>query len=41
MNGKIVLHRLDLDKSALVVVYMVKGVAGNVDTPFNRLFTPT
>jgi nicotinamidase-related amidase len=25
-------------RSALVVVHMVKGVAGNVDTPFNRLF---
>src|SRR5580700_1143272 len=25
-------------RSALVVVHMVRGVAGNVDTPFNRLF---
>jgi nicotinamidase-related amidase len=25
-------------RSALVVVHTVKGVAGNVDTPFNRLF---
>ena len=29
---------LDPARSALVVVHMVKGVAGTVDTPFNRLF---
>lgn len=38
MNGKIALNRLDPNKTALVVVHMVKGVAGEVDTPFNRLF---
>jgi nicotinamidase-related amidase len=38
MNGKIGLDRLDPNKTALVVVHMVKGVAGDVDTPFNRLF---
>jgi hypothetical protein len=29
---------LDPARSALVVVHMVKGVAGKVDTPFNHLF---
>ena len=29
---------LDPARTALVVIHMVKGVAGNVDTPFNRLF---
>src|SRR5579863_3773607 len=29
---------LDPARTALVVVHMVKGVAGEVDTPFNRLF---
>ena len=38
MNGKVVLDRLDPNKTSLAVVHMVKGVAGNVDTPFNRLF---
>jgi nicotinamidase-related amidase len=38
MHGKIALDRLDPNKTALVVVHMVKGVAGDVDTPFNRLF---
>ena len=38
MNGTIGLDRLDPNKTALVVVHMVKGVAGDVDTPFNRLF---
>jgi nicotinamidase-related amidase len=38
MNGKVVLDSLDPNKTALGVVHMVKGVAGNVDTPFNRLF---
>ena len=38
MNGKLALDKLDPNKTALVVVHMVKGVAGEVDTPFNRLF---
>ena len=32
------MNMLDPARSALVVVHMVKGVAGKVDTPFNRLF---
>ena len=32
------MSKLDPNKTALVVVHMVKGVAGEVDTPFNRLF---
>ncbi len=31
---------LDPARTALVVVHMVKGVAGEVDTPFNRIFRP-
>ena len=38
MNDKIALDRLDPARTALVVVHMAKGVAGPVDTPFNRLF---
>lgn len=38
MNGKIALGKIDSNKTALLVVHMVKGVAGEVDTPFNRLF---
>ena len=38
MNGQLALDKLDSNKTALVVVHMVKGVAGEVDTPFNRLF---
>lgn len=38
MNKNVALDRLDPNKTALVLVHMVKGVAGNVDTPFNRLF---
>ena len=38
MNEKIALDRLDPARTALVVVHMAKGVAGQVDTPFNRLF---
>jgi len=38
MSGKIALNGLDPARTALVVVHMVKGVAGEVDTPFNRLF---
>jgi nicotinamidase-related amidase len=30
--------RLDPARTALLVVHMAKGVAGEVDTPFNRLF---
>ena len=33
MNG-----RLEPARTALVLVHMVNGVAGDVDTPFNRLF---
>jgi nicotinamidase-related amidase len=29
---------LDPSRTALLVVHMVKGAAGQVDTPFNRLF---
>ncbi|HEV3311832.1 MAG TPA: isochorismatase family cysteine hydrolase, partial [Chloroflexota bacterium] len=32
------MDRLDPARTALVVVHMVKGVAGDVDTPFNRIF---
>jgi len=32
------MDKLDPARTALVVVHMVKGVAGEVDTPFNRLF---
>jgi len=32
------MDRLDPDRTALVAVHMAKGVAGDVDTPFNRLF---
>jgi biuret amidohydrolase len=32
------MDRLDPARTALVVVHMAKGVAGDVDTPFNRLF---
>ena len=32
------MDRLDPARTALVVVHMVKGVAGEVDTPFNRIF---
>ena len=38
MNGKVALDKLDPNKTALVVVHMVKGVVDEVDTPFNRLF---
>ena len=38
MNEKIALEGLDPARTALVVVHMAKGVAGPVDTPFNRLF---
>lgn len=38
MDGKIALDGLDPSRTALLVVHMVKGVAGDVDTPFNRLF---
>jgi|HubBroStandDraft_5_1064220.scaffolds.fasta_scaffold342339_2 nicotinamidase-related amidase len=32
------MDRLDPARTALVLVHMVKGVAGDVDTPFSRLF---
>jgi nicotinamidase-related amidase len=32
------MDRLDPARTALVVAHMAKGVAGQVDTPFNRLF---
>jgi hypothetical protein len=32
------MQRLDPARTALLVVHMAKGVAGQVDTPFNRLF---
>ena len=32
------MDRLDPARTALVIVHMTKGVAGDVDTPFNRLF---
>jgi nicotinamidase-related amidase len=38
MSAKNALNGLDPARTALVVVHMVKGVAGEVDTPFNRLF---
>src|SRR6266567_371460 len=37
-TGGIPMDRLDLARTALVLVHMVKGVAGKVDTPFNRIF---
>src|SRR5580692_5797649 len=38
MKKETPMDTLDPSKTALVVVHMVKGVAGDVDTPFNRLF---
>jgi biuret amidohydrolase len=38
MKKDTAMDRLDPARTALVVVHMVKGVAGEVDTPFNRLF---
>ena len=32
------MERLDPARTALVVVHMAKGAAGDVDTPFNRMF---
>ena len=32
------MDKLDPTRTALVLVHMAKGVAGPVDTPFNRLF---
>jgi len=32
------MDRLDPARTALLLVHMAKGVAGDVDTPFNRLF---
>jgi hypothetical protein len=36
MSAKIAFNGLDPARTALLVVHMVKGVAGEVDTPFNR-----
>ncbi len=38
MSTRIALSGLDPARTALLVVHMVKGVAGEVDTPFSRLF---
>jgi nicotinamidase-related amidase len=38
MSGKIAFNWLDPARTALVVAHMVKGVAGEVVTPFNQLF---
>ena len=38
MSGKIAFNGLDPTRTALVVAHMVKGVAGEVVTPFSRLF---
>jgi biuret amidohydrolase len=38
MKKDISMDKLDPARTALVVVHMVKGVAGEVDTPFNRIF---
>jgi hypothetical protein len=38
MSAKIAFNGLDPERTALVVVHMVKGVAGEVVTPFSRLF---
>jgi nicotinamidase-related amidase len=38
MKKDTAMERLDPARTALVAVHMVKGVAGEVDTPFNRLF---
>jgi biuret amidohydrolase len=38
MSAKIAFNGLDPARTALLVVHMVKGVAGEVDTHFNRLF---
>ncbi|HMD15067.1 MAG TPA: hypothetical protein VKH18_00265, partial [Terriglobales bacterium] len=38
MSAKIAFNGLDPARTALLVVHMVKGVAGEVVTPFSRLF---
>jgi len=40
MKKDIPMDTLDPARTALMVVHMVKGVAGKVDTPFNRIFRP-
>jgi nicotinamidase-related amidase len=40
MKKDIPMDTLDPARTALVLVHMVKGVAGEVDTPFNRIFRP-
>jgi nicotinamidase-related amidase len=37
-HESIPMDRLDPARTALVLVHMAKGVAGEVDTPFNRMF---
>jgi hypothetical protein len=34
------MDRLDPAQTALMLVHMAKGVAGKVDTPFQRIFRP-
>ena len=34
------MDKLDPARTALVVVHMIKGMAGEVDTPFQRIFRP-
>jgi hypothetical protein len=34
------MDRLDPARTALMVVHMVKRVAGEVDSPFQRIFRP-
>jgi hypothetical protein len=38
MQKDITMDKLDPARTALVLVHIVKGVAGEVDTPFNRIF---
>jgi len=38
MSAKVALNGIDPARTALLVVHMVKGVAGEVVTPFSRLF---
>jgi nicotinamidase-related amidase len=40
MKKDALVDTLDPARTALLVVHMVKGVAGEVDTPFNRIFQP-
>jgi len=38
VEGNYVDHDRRVDETALVLVHPVKGVVGEVDTPFNRMF---